>query len=235
MSDFNGYNNNYEYGGGYTYYADENEGMDARRYNLTISACLFWGFFFNYLICRFCTPFFYRFAANSYLIFILAYFVCAFAGIAVLKRAKSAVPAFIGYNLMALPVGGVLSVILVGYSTTIIQYAFLATTLIALMMGVMSYFYPQAFLSMGKMLGISLISVIVVELILTLIFRTSITAIDYVVAIIFALYIGYDLAKAQRKQYTTVNAIASAADLYLDLINLFIRILSIIGRNSRRN
>lgn len=236
MSDYNGYNDGYNYNGydngGYTYHTENAGLLDAKTYNMAITACLFWGFLVNFVICRYFTGFFYN--MNPF-IFLIGYFVCAFAGIHIVRKSDAALPAFLGYNLMALPIGGVLSVFLVGYSTTVVQYAFLATALVTLIMGIMSYVYPQAFLSMGRALGISLISVIVVELIMTLIFRTSITLIDYVVALIFALYIGYDLAKSQRKAFTYVNAIGCAAELYLDIINLFMRIVSIMGRNSRRS
>lgn len=234
MSDFDSSQNGYSYGeynnGGYTYHAEDTGLLDARTYNLAMTACLFWGFLVNFVICRFFTDFFYN--MNPF-VFLIGYFVCAFAGIRIVKKADKALPAFLGYNLLALPIGGVLSVFLVGYSTTVVQYAFLATALVTLIMGVMSYIYPQAFLSMGKALGISLIAVIIVELIMTLIFRSSITVIDYVVALIFSLYIGYDLARSQRKAFTYVNAIDCAAELYLDIINLFMRIVSIMGRSSR--
>lgn len=232
MSDFNSYDYNGYDGGGYTYRAEDTGLLDAKTYNMAITACLFWGFLVNFIICRYFTDFFYN--MNPFL-FLIGYFVCAFAGIHIVKKSDTALPAFLGYNLMALPVGGVLSVFLVGYSTTIVQFAFLATALVTLIMGVMSYIYPQAFLSMGKALGISLISVIVVELLMTLIFRSYMGLIDYIVALIFALYIGYDLARSQRKAFTYVNAIGCAAELYLDIINLFMRIVSILGRNSRRN
>lgn len=236
MSDYNSYNDGFNYNsydrGGYTYDAGETGLLDAKTYNMAITACLFWGFLVNFIICRYFTEFFYT--MNPF-IFLIGYFVCAFAGIGIVKKAKTALPAFLGYNLLALPVGGVLSVFLVGYSTTVVQYAFLATALVTLIMGVMSFLYPQSFLSMGRTLCISLIAVIVVELIMTLIFRSSITIIDYIVALIFALFIGYDLAKSQRKAFTYVNAIGCAAELYLDIINLFMRIVSIMGRNSRRN
>ena len=234
MSDYNNYNgydyNGYE--GGYTYQTEDTGRLDAKTYNLAITGCLFWGFLINFLICRYLTPFFYN---MNYLLFIVGYFVCAFAGIHVIRKSTTALPAFLGYNLLVLPVGGVLSVFLVGYSTTIVQYAFLATALVTLIMGVMSYIYPQSFLSMGRALGISLIAVIVVELIMTLIFRSSITVIDYIVAVIFSLFIGYGMAKSQRMEHTYVSAIGCAAELYLDIINVFMRVVSIMGRGSRNN
>ena len=52
---------------------------------------------------------------------------------------------------------------------------------------------------------------------------------DYVMVVIFAGYIGFDWAKAQAYPKTLDNAIDSAADIYVDIVNIFIRILSIMG------
>ena len=49
---------------------------------------------------------------------------------------------------------------------------------------------------------------------------------DWVVALIFCGYIGYDWVEAQNKYKTLDNAVDSAMDLYLDIINLFVRLLS---------
>ena len=56
--------------------------------------------------------------------------------------------------------------------------------------------------------------------------------ISWFAAVVFSLYIGYDFLKAQELDYTIDNAIDSAVSIYLDIINLFLRILRILG-NSR--
>ena len=53
---------------------------------------------------------------------------------------------------------------------------------------------------------------------------------DYVIVIIFSGFVGYDWAKAQAYPKNTVNAIASASDIYVDVVNIFIRLLSILGK-----
>ena len=56
-------------------------------------------------------------------------------------------------------------------------------------------------------------------------------AFDYIFVIIFSLYIGYDWQKSQAYPPTLDNAVDSAADIYVDIVNLFIRLLAILGRN----
>ena len=55
--------------------------------------------------------------------------------------------------------------------------------------------------------------------------------IDYIVVLIFCGYIGYDWAKANALPKTYDNAIDSAANLYVDIVNLFLRILRILARS----
>ncbi|MBO7709254.1 MAG: US12 family protein, partial [Lachnospiraceae bacterium] len=86
------------------------------------------------------------------------------------------------------------------------------------------------FLSIGRVLIFALIGSIVIELIGGLLLHLPLGIMDYVVVVIFAGYIGYDWARAQAYPKTLDNAIDSAADIYVDIINIFIRILSIIGK-----
>ena len=53
--------------------------------------------------------------------------------------------------------------------------------------------------------------------------------------IIFSLYIAHDFSVAQMYPKTIDNAVDSALDIYLDIINLFIRILSIIARSKNND
>ncbi|MBT7579493.1 MAG: hypothetical protein HN633_12065, partial [Candidatus Marinimicrobia bacterium] len=47
---------------------------------------------------------------------------------------------------------------------------------------------------------------------------------------IFCGYIGYDWGRANQIPKTLDNAVDSAAALYMDIINLFLRVLRILGR-----
>ena len=56
------------------------------------------------------------------------------------------------------------------------------------------------------------------------------TAIDFLVALIFCGYIGFDWSRAQRYPKTINNAIDASVDIYVDIVNLFVRVLSILGK-----
>ena len=87
---------------------------------------------------------------------------------------------------------------------------------------------PKLFLRMGGFLFAGLLGMIIVEIVGHLFFGAT-NWTSYAIAALFSLYIGYDVQRAQLFPKTLDNAIDSAIDIYLDIANLFIRILSIIG------
>ena len=72
-----------------------------------------------------------------------------------------------------------------------------------------------------------------VGLIAAFVFHTYLGVLSWVGVVIFSLYIGYDWARANTCAPTLDNAVDLAANLYLDIINLFLRILSLLGKRRR--
>ena len=79
-------------------------------------------------------------------------------------------------------------------------------------------------------LTIALLLVIVWELLEIFVFGGDRELIDWIVVVIFCGYIGLDWGRANQIPKTMDNAVDSAAALYMDIINLFLRILRILGR-----
>ena len=71
---------------------------------------------------------------------------------------------------------------------------------------------------------------IVVEIV-ALLLGFAVGWIDFIVVGIFTLYVGFDWSRAQAYPKTIDNAVDSAIDIYMDIINLFVRILSILSRH----
>lgn len=208
-------------------YHEGDQIISDRLYNFTIGIVIAWGFLVNTIIVTFFQD---TFVSMNPAVLLVGYFVLAIAGIVVNRRSKDPVISFIGYNLLVAPVGAVLSVVLVRYNSLSIFGAIVITGAVTVIMLCLSITYPKAFLSMGRTLFIALTTVIIIELISIFAFRTDPTIIDWIVAFIFCGYIGYDWAKAQQYQKTLDNAVDSAFDIYLDIINLFLRILEIVGK-----
>jgi FtsH-binding integral membrane protein len=198
-----------------------------RVYNAIIGAVLLWGFVINALMCTYLKDIFLQW---NIIAVIIGYFICCFIGVTMVHKSNSAAVSFIGYNFIVLPIGVVLSIALTQYDPNLIQRAVVITAGVTAIMIILGTAYPRFFLSLGRTLFIALISVFIIELIMIFVFHTDSTAIDWIVVIIFCGYIGYDWSAANQYQKTVDNAVDSAADLYLDIINLFIRILRILGR-----
>lgn len=90
--------------------------------------------------------------------------------------------------------------------------------------------YPAFFVRIAGALTIALIVVILVELFQIFVLGIHQGWLDWAVVAIFCGYIGYDWGRANQIPKTLDNAVDSAAALYIDIINLFLRILRILGR-----
>ncbi|WP_261518180.1 Bax inhibitor-1/YccA family protein [Campylobacter lanienae] len=110
----------------------------------------------------------------------------------------------------------------------IITQAFLMTTVAFGGLTIFAFNTKRDFSSMGKMLFIALI-VIVVAGLLNLFFQSTMlaTIISAVGAILFSAYILYDTQMILRGGYD--SPVLAAVSLYLDILNLFISLLNLLG------
>ena len=203
--------------------------MSLSAFNGLIGVILLYGFGLNAVLVKYCSQYFVN--INPWVL-VIGYFALGITGIIISKNSDNPFISFIGYNLVVIPVGVVLSICLQDTAGDIVLNTCIVTAIVTAIMMIASMIFPKAFLSMGKVLFIALVSVIVVEL-LMLIFGIAEPAwLDAFVALLFCAYIGYDWAKAQEGNHTADEAVDACVGLYLDIINLFIRILSLSSRRS---
>lgn len=145
----------------------------------------------------------------------------AISGICISMISNNPIVSFIGYNMVVLPMGIVLSLVLQGYNTSVIAQTFIQATFITLLMIIIATIEPEIFKYMGHTLMICLVGVIAIELIMVIFGMNMPRWWHWIVALLFCVYIGYDQSRAQRKRRTLNNAVDSAIDLYVDFINLF--------------
>lgn len=139
---------------------------------------------------------------------------------------------FLGYLMVAIPFGMLLGPVLNSYSPEIVERAMLYTAAVTLVMGVAGLLYPGFFAKIGGALFVALIGLVVVRLISLFVpALANMTLIDYAAAGIFSLYIGYDMHRASVMPHTLDNAVDTALSLYLDIINLFMSLLRILGHS----
>jgi len=204
------------------------ERIEARTYNLIMGLTLFWGFLVNWIIVA--NVSYESVASIRPLYFFIGYFVSVIAGVFLFNRATHPALSFVGYNLVVIPFGFILNLLIHRYNPAIVLDAIRITALVTLGMMVLGSLFPKFFQRIYRTLGLALFIVIGVRLIEIVIFHTEYGIIDWAIVLIFCGYIGYDWGRANSIPKTVDNAIGSAAALYIDIVNLFARILRIRGR-----
>ena len=205
--------------------------LSENAYNGIIGLTLLWGIGINVLMSLFLTPFI---LGIDFRILIVVYLIGSFGFSFMVYKSKSPALSFLGFTGLAVSMGLILVPFIAMYSAAAVYSAFLATGIVVVAMMLLSTIFPAFFLKMGRVLVFALLGAIIVELIFGLLLHFPLGYMDYIVVVIFAGLVGFDWAKAQMYPKTLDNAVDSAADIYVDIINIFIRILSIFGSSDSK-
>ena len=200
--------------------------IDSRKYNTAIGVMLLYGFILNAILVVVARNFF---MAMNPIVFLIGYFALAFVGSLIVNASRKPIISFLGYNMICVPIGGLLAIIVPTYPIGDIIAAIIATALVTGAMMILATIFPDFFSKLGIVLFVSLLIGIVIEFIAILLGYGG-DVFNWLFVGIFSLYIGYDWYKAQQYPKTIDNAIDSAVDLYLDIINIFIRLLELFGK-----
>ena len=217
-----------KYGSGGTYVSE-------RVFFLIMSATLFFGFAVNAVE----VLFFSEFITNLFntwgpVIFFVVYFVSLIVGVIINALCNISFFSFVGYCMVVLPIGAMLTIVLPEFSPTTVASAFLATSLITLVMVLLAIVKPEFFEKAWKIISVCLLVALVWSMIaLFTPFHSSTVWIDWLVIGLFSLYIGVDICIARSESMTLDNAVDAVCGLYLNIFNLFIYILSFIAGNGR--
>jgi len=202
--------------------------ISPNMYNLIIGLTLCWGFLVNWWMVK-SIPLSSIAGINPF-VFFIGYMASCFLGVYLYSSSDSPLVSFIGYNFVVVPFGLIINLIVAQYNPDLILSAVKVTGMVTFMMMLLGTLFPQFFRKIAGGLTVALIVVIIVEMIEVYIFKIHHGFLDWAVVFIFCGYIGFDWSRANQIPKTVDNAIDSAASLYMDIINLFIRILQIMGR-----
>lgn len=208
--------------------SEQTDTVGAGTYNLIIGLVLAWGFFVNWQIVLNINPI--DLIAIPFWMFIIGYFASCILGVYLFSRSTKPLVSFIGYNFVVVPFGLIINMVVSRYDPSLVLEAIKVTGGVTVIMMTLGVLFPRFFQRISGALTVSLIAVIVVEMVQVYIMGIHHNWIDWAVAAIFCGYIGYDWGRANQIPKTVDNAIDSAAALYMDIINLFLRILRIMGR-----
>ncbi|WP_409286892.1 Bax inhibitor-1 family protein [Pseudomonas guariconensis] len=205
-----------------------NHALSASTYNLVLGAVLLWGFGLNWWLVETVPADVVK--AIHPIAFIIGYFASAMAGVFIIFSSKKPAFSFFGYNLIVVPIGLVLVMFIPGHSQENIIAAVRITTVLTAAMMILGTLFPSFFKRIEGALCAALIISIIVELVQIYLLKIDVALMDWIVAAIFCAYIGADWGRANQIERTLDNAIDSAASLYLDIINLFMRVLRIMAK-----
>ncbi|MFA5052056.1 MAG: Bax inhibitor-1 family protein [Patescibacteria group bacterium] len=154
---------------------------------------------------------------------------------------------FAGYNMVVLGMGAICGPFTAQYDAHVVMNALLATCGVTIALSAFGILFKGSLESWGAYLFGALTVALLVSV--TRLFfpvtwqapppdaKSTVTfayylwyVFDYLVALLFCFYIIYDWNRALRLPRTLDNAVDSSVAIFLDVINLFVRILSIMGR-----
>ncbi|MGF1905288.1 Bax inhibitor-1 family protein [Aliivibrio salmonicida] len=201
--------------------------ISQRAFNLIIGLVLCWGFGVNYLMLQTIPT--EMIAAIHPIAFICLYIASAFFGTFLFNMSDNAIVSFIGYNFVVVPLGLVVNLVVSQYDPFLVHDAVLLTGMITGVMMALGTLYPRFFLAIGNALVAVLLALITAQMISVFLFDYSIGLYSVGVAIVFSGFIAHDWAKANAMERTLDNAVDAAANLYINIINLFVQILNAIS------
>lgn len=156
-------------------------------------------------------------------------------GIFMSALSNNAFVSLVGFGLVVVPFGATLGPVLAITELAqpgIISEAAMLTAAVTAVMAISGLLFPDFYRSIGGALFGALTALVVVYLIALFVPALSeFGIIHYIAAGIFALYIGYDMHRAASIPATLDNAVDTCVHLYLDIINLFLSILQILGNS----
>jgi len=148
--------------------------------------------------------------------------------VGILLATSDSIPlSLIGYTMITIPLGLVLGNNLNYYSPDVVTKVTTLTAMITVIMGISGFLFPNFYSKIGGFLAVSLVSIILIRILGIFIPFLQLSIIDYFSAGIFSLYIGYDLWRASIASRTVRSALHISISLYMDILNLFVSLLSI--------
>ena len=169
------------------------------------------------------------------LVAIIALLVVSIIGIIIALVSDSSLISFIGFVLLVVPTGMLLGPFVALYTEASVFKIFFVTTGLAVVLGVVGALCPIDLAPIGSVLfgvlGMLLVGYFYAG-IATLVgipIDGALTWLDWIGVVLFSIYIIYDWNRAMNIPHTVDNSVDSAMALYLDFINLFIRLLELFG------
>lgn len=206
--------------------------LGIRSYALVLGAALSWAVFLVAAGAR--TSFNWQYGPGL----ILLTFIISIAGIFIFTRSDKPLISLIGVSILSYFMGLSIGPVIAYYAADAVLDALALTLFVVLGMAVLGVLIPDVILRLAGLLFVGLLVLLVSYFgasLLTLfgvhISDKTLAPFDWLAVLIFSLYIWYDWARAMKLPKTTDNAIDVSGALIVDIVNLFLTLLRILGRS----
>ena len=181
-----------------------------------------------------CSLFFLEYKID--LLFILGVLAFGIVGVVVAAKSNNPVMSFVGYMLVAVPFGAMLGPLVNLYTEASVVRVFFVTTCIVVVLGTVGAIIPDNLEGLGSWLFGGLVLLLVGYFIVPIAglfglpIYQALTLMDWIGVVLFSGYVVYDWNRAMRVPRTLDNSIDCALSIYLDFLNIFVRLLSLTGQ-----
>ncbi len=157
-------------------------------------------------------------------------------GIFITLKSNNWFVSLLGYTMVVVGLGIITGPTVAMHQTGVVITALMATMGVTLVTSIIGIMVPKSLESWGIYLFGALLALVFVRFGQAVMAAIGVSEsiwympyIEYGAAILFSLYIIYDWNRAVRLPHTMDNAVDCALAIYLDVINLFITLLRIMG------
>lgn len=169
-----------------------------------------------------------------YVIIILELAIVIFLGVRIQKM--NPLTAKLSFILYSIVTGLTLSIIFVAFEITSIIFVFIITAIIFLIFALLGYFTKIDLSKYSTIFMMGLLGLIIATIVNMFLNNAFFDIIlSWIGIIIFVGLVAYDIQKIKRYEIIIDDqdkaAIISALDLYLDFINIFLRLLKLFGKS----
>ena len=200
-------------------------GISERSFYTTILSTSLWGLIAIAITSILCMPL----AISKIALIIIA--IIALGSPFIISFAENMSIALIGYHVMIVSLGMIISNVLKMTTYNIVMSALGTTIFISGAMVVIGLLFPMIFSKLWKFLFVSLLMLICLRFFQLFTGLYNLAWIDYLTCGIFMGFIGYDMYRARNIARTPQNAIMIGVSLFLDFMNIFLAILNIKSRD----
>ncbi len=202
--------------------------ISRRAFYAVIGAVLTWGFVLTVLVSHATA----LWQPGIVMVFLVGLGI-PIVGIVLSVTSDNPLVSFAGFNLVVGGLAAILGPVLAIYAIKApgaIEEAATMTGFLTVVMGASGFLFPDFYRSIGGALLGALTAFVIVSIAGLFIPALHAThALDYIGVLLFSLYVGFDMWRASEMPATIDNAVDVSVALYLDIINLFLNLLSIFS------